>query len=150
MIGDYRNCPHCTNSFIVHLHLPLLILPCSSLQVNAFLQVKMAFIYFAKFHKHAGVHAKTHRTRLHMHLCMHACTHTHTHTHECRLYEYSNMTLTERSVCSQEYLRLVESTHPLPECTHKPVCPVTMSSVNKLSDRHLSLLHKFTTAVCAI
>lgn len=49
-----------------YLHLPecFLILLSSSLQVSAILQVKLALVYFANFHKHAGAHIETHRTHL--------------------------------------------------------------------------------------
>lgn len=111
-----------------------LILSISRLQISAILQVKMAPIYFANFHKHAGAHTETRRTHLHTYLG--TCAQTHTHVDWMNIQANIN----RESVCSSDDVTLVRAHNPHPECTHKPVCPVIMSSVYQLS-----LLNKFTT-----
>lgn len=93
-----------------------------TLQVGVLLQVQVACVYVARFHKHARAHRETRRA--------HPCT------------SASRLACTPprtwmRAACSifkpEEDVTLVMSTHPLPECTHKPVSPVPVSSVNERS-----------------
>ncbi len=127
-----------------YLHLPerFWILPSSSLQVSAILQVKLALVYFANFHKHAGEHRETHRTHLRMHSCTHAHTHTHTHTHTKprRLYEYSTMTLTARVFVLQQMWQLIEHTSSPWMYTQTST---SCNNVIRVSASHF--LDKFTT-----
>lgn len=104
-----------TSFLVLNRSIGILPVPSSSLQASAILQVKVTLIYFANFHKHT----KTRRAHLHMESCMCADSR--------RVYEYSGMTLTVKSVCSSDDVTPVENTHPRPVCTHKPVCPVIMS-----------------------
>lgn len=125
-----------------YLHVRFLILSSSGLKASATLQVKLALVYFAKFHKHTEAHRSRLHTRIHsMHT--HRQTHIHTHTHVQSVY--SSMTLAVRVMGVFVLPGDAASTRPHPECTHQ----TSKSSNNVISvsalTGHLSPHNKFTT-----